>query len=97
MLEIMEMASDFEKPNKVHTLFDYEVKKKMWPLKVDDLFMVGKSSSKKLHELNINTVEDLIGKSEEDMMKVRNLGRKSLDEVVAKLGSLGFGLAKDED
>ncbi len=53
------MASDFEKPNKVHTLFDYEVKKKMWPLKVDDLFMVGKSSSKKLHELNINTVEDL--------------------------------------
>lgn len=53
------MASDFEKPNKVHTLFDYEVKEKMWPLKVDDLFMVGKSSSKKLHELNINTVEDL--------------------------------------
>ncbi|MDD6728284.1 MAG: DNA-directed RNA polymerase subunit alpha C-terminal domain-containing protein, partial [Eubacteriales bacterium] len=34
---------------------------------------------------------------EEDMMKVRNLGRKSLDEVVAKLGSLGFGLSKEED
>ena len=56
---LAKMASDFEKPNKVHTLFDYEVKEKMWPLKVDDLFMVGKSSSKKLHELNINTVEDL--------------------------------------
>ena len=53
------MASDFEKPNKVHTLFNDEVKTKMWPLKVDDLFMVGKSSSKKLHELNINTIEDL--------------------------------------
>ena len=53
------MASDFEKPNKVHTLFNYEIKQKMWPLKVDDLFMVGKSSSVKLHELGINTIEDL--------------------------------------
>lgn len=53
------MASDFEKPNKVHTLFKDEVKDKMWPLLVDDLFMVGKSSSKKLHELNINTIGDL--------------------------------------
>lgn len=53
------MASDFEKPNKVHTLFDSEIKDKMWPLLVNDLFMVGKSSSKKLHELNINTIEDL--------------------------------------
>lgn len=53
------MASDFEKPNKVHTLFEEEVKTKMWPLLVDDLFMVGKSSSKKLHELGINTIEDL--------------------------------------
>ena len=53
------MASDFEKPNKVHTLFMNEVKEKMWPLPVDDLFMVGKSSSKKLHELGINTIKDL--------------------------------------
>lgn len=53
------MASDFEKPDKVHTLFENEIKIKMWPLKVDDLFMVGRSSSKKLHELNINTIEDL--------------------------------------
>ena len=53
------MASDFEKPNKVHTLFEDEVKTKMWPLLVDELFMVGKSSSKKLHELGINTIEDL--------------------------------------
>mgnify|MGYP002229066238 FL=1 len=39
----------------------------------------------------------MINKSEEDMMKVRNLGRKSLDEVVAKLESLGFDLRKDEE
>ena len=43
-----------------------------------------------LKRAGINTVEDLIGKTEEDMMKVRNLGRKSLEEVVSKLDSLGF-------
>lgn len=53
------MASDFEKPDKVHTLFEEEIKEKMWPLKVDDLFMSGKSSSKKLHELGIHTIRDL--------------------------------------
>ena len=50
-----------------------------------------------LKRAGINKVEDLIDKSEEDMMKVRNLGKKSLDEVVAKLRSLGFDLRKDED
>lgn len=50
-----------------------------------------------LKRAGINTVEDLIGKTEEEMMKVRNLGRKSLDEVVAKLASLGFTLSQEED
>ncbi len=50
-----------------------------------------------LKRAGINKVEDLISKSEEDMMKVRNLGKKSLDEVVAKLKSLGFVLRKDEE
>ena len=50
-----------------------------------------------LKRAGINTVEDLIGKSEDDMMKVRNLGRKSLDEVVAKLASLGYDLRRDDD
>lgn len=53
------MASDFEKPNKVHTLFQYEIENKMWPLPVSDLFMVGKSSSKILMELGIKTIGDL--------------------------------------
>ena len=53
------MASDFSKPDKVHTLFNYEVKEKMWPLPIEELFMIGKSSSKKLRELGINTIEDL--------------------------------------
>jgi len=53
------MASDFEKPNKVHTLFSYEIEKKMWPLPVTELFMVGKSSSKILMEMGIKTIGDL--------------------------------------
>ncbi|MDO4847033.1 MAG: DNA-directed RNA polymerase subunit alpha [Clostridiaceae bacterium] len=50
-----------------------------------------------LKRAGINTVEDLISKTEEDMMQVRNLGRKSLDEVVAKLDSLGFNLRKEDE
>ena len=50
-----------------------------------------------LKRAGINTVEDLINKSEDDIMKVRNLGRKSLEEVVEKLNSLGFQLQTDED
>ena len=50
-----------------------------------------------LKRAGINTVEDLINKSEDEMMKVRNLGRKSLEEVIAKLDSLGFKLTKDDE
>ena len=53
------MASDFEKPNKVHTLFLDEIEAKLWPLLVDELYGVGKSSSLKLHSLCINTAFDL--------------------------------------
>ena len=49
-----------------------------------------------LKRAGINTVEDLTNKTEEDMMKVRNLGRKSLEEVIAKLASFGFSLRKGE-
>ncbi|HOJ09482.1 MAG TPA: DNA-directed RNA polymerase subunit alpha [Clostridiales bacterium] len=50
-----------------------------------------------LKRAGINTVEDLISKTEDDMMKVRNLGRKSLEEVLQKLSGLGLSLAKSED
>ena len=50
-----------------------------------------------LKRAGINTVEDLINKSEEEMMKVRNLGRKALEEVIWKMNSLGFNLHKDDD
>lgn len=50
-----------------------------------------------LKRAGINTVEDLVNKSEDEMMKVRNLGRKSLEEVIAKLESLGFNLTKEDE
>ena len=50
-----------------------------------------------LKRAGIDTVEDLINRTEEDMIKVRNLGKKSLEEVIQKLHSLGFELRKSED
>ena len=50
-----------------------------------------------LKRANINTVEDLISKSEDEMIKVRNLGRKSLEEVVHKLAMMGLSLQSDEN
>jgi len=50
-----------------------------------------------LKRAGINTVEDLINKSEDEMMKVRNLGRKSLEEVIKKLHDMGLGLATKDD
>lgn len=53
------MASDFTKPYKIHTLYEEEVKEKMWPLDVGDLFGVGRKSVPKLNKLNIFTIKDL--------------------------------------
>ena len=62
------MASDFEKPDKVHTLYKKEIQDKMWPLPIEDLFMVGKKTSQILRSLNINTIGDL-AKTEENILK----------------------------
>ena len=53
------MASDFSKPYKIHTLYQSEIKEKMFPLPIDDLFGIGKQTSMKLHQLNIHTISDL--------------------------------------
>lgn len=53
------MASDFEKPDKVHTLFREEIPKKMWPLPVRDLLYIGGSTAKKLNDIGIRTIGDL--------------------------------------
>ncbi len=71
-------------------------KEKVLDLTIDELDLSVRSFNC-LKRAGINTVEDLINKSEEDMMKVRNLGRKSLEEVIAKLDSFGFTLKKESD
>lgn len=56
---LAKMAGDFEKPNKCHTCFSDEIKDKMWPLPIGDLFMVGKKTKQKLENLGIHTIGEL--------------------------------------
>ena len=63
------MASDFLKPDRVHTLFKNEVESKMHPLPIEELYGVGKSGSSKLRELGINTIGDLANSSYEYLYK----------------------------
>ena len=56
---LAKMASDFEKPDKVHTLFLPEIQQKMWPLPVGELFSVGRSARKKLQKYGVKTIGDL--------------------------------------
>ncbi len=56
---LAKMASDFEKPDKVHTLFPEEIQVKMWPLPIGELFMAGRSSAETLKKLEIYTIGDL--------------------------------------
>lgn len=58
---LAKMASDFKKPDMVHTLYTYEIQKKMWPLPVSSLYMCGKSSAAVLEKLEIRTIGDLAG------------------------------------
>ena len=56
---LAKMAGDFEKPNKVHTLYPYEIEEKLWPLPVRELFMLGPATERKLHFLGIHTIGEL--------------------------------------
>lgn len=56
---LAKMASDFEKPDRVHSLYADEIPSKMWPLPVESLFMVGRATARKLRRININTIGDL--------------------------------------
>lgn len=65
---LAKMASDFKKPNLVHTLYQSEIQEKMWPLPVSDLFGCGKSSAETLQKLGINTIGDLAS-ADPDILK----------------------------
>lgn len=63
------MASDLSKPDKVHTIFMNEVKEKMWPLPIGELFGIGKKTSEKLNNLGVKTIGDLARYNETELYK----------------------------
>ncbi len=70
---LAKMASDFQKPNRVHTLYPEEIREKMWPLPVSDLFFVGRATAKKLFSVGIRTTGELAA---EDPKWLRGLLKK---------------------
>ncbi len=70
---LAKMAGDFEKPNKVHTLFPEEMEEKMWPLSVRDLFLVGAATQAKLNKMGIYTIGEL-AKADPQIIK-KKLGK----------------------
>lgn len=83
---LAKMASDFQKPNMVHTLFPEEIPKKMWPLPVRDLFFCGKVTEKRLQSLGIHTIGELA-----------NTDLNFLKDQLKKQGELLWAFANGED
>jgi len=77
---LAKMASDFEKPDKVHTLWQEEVREKMWPLDVRSLLWVGKKTEEKLKMYGIHTIGDLAGRSLGSLTRL--VGRKFASQLL---------------
>ena len=75
------MASDFEKPDKVHTLFKDEIASKLWPLDVGELFMVGKKTKEELNKIKIFTIKDLANTDEKTLERKFKSQAKYLKEA----------------
>ncbi len=73
---LAKMASDFIKPDKVHTLFEEEIPTKMWTLPVSELFMLGKKTLPKLYNMNIKTIGDLA--KQDKMLMIKKFGKHGL-------------------
>ncbi len=67
---LAKMASDFEKPNKVHTLFPYEIEKKMYPLPISDLYLVGRKMEEAFLKAGVRTIKDLSKLELSDIQKI---------------------------
>ncbi len=88
--------SDHAKHTEIMVEKEETMKEKVLEMTIEELDLSVRSYNC-LKRAGINTVEDLTNKTEEDMMKVRNLGRKSLEEVLQKLNALGLSLAPSEE
>lgn len=95
-LELFIDLSETTKNTQVMIEKEESKKEKVLEMSIEDLELSVRSFNC-LKRANISTVEDLTNKSEADMMKVRNLGKKSLDEVTNKLHSLGLDFAREEE
>src|SRR5574344_458619 len=95
-LELFIDLSETAKNTQVMIEKEESKKEKVLEMSIEDLELSVRSFNC-LKRAGISTVEDLANKSESDMMKVRNLGKKSLDEVTNKLRSLGLDFAREED
>ena len=95
-LELFIDLSEATKNTQVMVEKEESKKEKVLEMSIEDLELSVRSFNC-LKRAGISTVEDLINKTEGDMMKVRNFGKKSLDEVTNKLHSLGFDFAKEEE
>ena len=73
---LAKMASDFTKPDKVHTLFEEEIATKMWPLPVSELFMLGRKTIPKLYNMRIKTIGDLA--KQDKMLMIKKFGKHGL-------------------
>ncbi len=83
---LAKMASDFRKPNLVHTLFSDEIARKMWPLPVRDLFCIGSATAKRLNDLGIRTIGELA-----------NTSRSVLHSALKKQGDMAWAFANGID
>ncbi len=95
-LELFIDLSETTKNTQVMVEKEESKKEKVLEMSIEELELSVRSYNC-LKRANISTVEDLISKSESEMMKVRNLGKKSFDEVTAKLHSLGLDFASEEE
>lgn len=87
------MASDFEKPNRVHTLFEHEVVQKMYPLPVSELYGIGKSTSAKLIEIGINTIGDL---AQTEPEKLRGKFKNQAEVIINKAKGIDDSIVNTE-
>lgn len=95
-LELFVELSETAKNTQVMIEKEESRKEKVLEMPIEELELSVRSYNC-LKRAGISTVEDLANKTEDDMMKVRNLGKKSLDEVMNKLYSLGLEFAKEDD
>ena len=95
-LKLFEELSDEDLPENTLSVGEEEKKEKFLEMTIEDLELSIRSQNC-LRRASIDTVEQLISRTESEMIKIRNLGKKSLEEVIQKLKSLGLSLREEED